>query len=138
MSRAATESLCRGPGLFCCESVQSRCRTATQRVPAPSSWVPIVASMRRIIAPTVLALGLVLAGCGSTSYDAGGAPAPENHAAPEGADGSAAQDAERGESQADRHVIATGDMRVIIGQPRGGRRRHRPARRVAGRLCGDP
>ena len=73
--------------------------------------------MRRIIAPTVLALGLVLAGCGSTSYDAGGAPAPENHAAPEGADGSAAQDAEPGESQADRHVIATGDMRVITDSP---------------------
>jgi hypothetical protein len=81
--------------------------------------------MNRIIAPTLLALGLVLAGCGSTSHDAGSAPAQEQHAAPEGADGSAAQDAEPGaaddaapdEAEADRHVNSTGDMRVITDTP---------------------
>ncbi|WP_019157613.1 DUF4349 domain-containing protein [Brevibacterium senegalense] len=73
--------------------------------------------MKRIIAPVILGLGLVLAGCGSTSHDAGSAPAPEQHAVPEGSDGSAEQDEDPGATEANRQVIATGDMRVITDDP---------------------
>lgn len=83
----------------------------------PSSRGHTVEGMRRIIATLLLGLSLVLTGCSSSSHDAGGARAPEQHAAPEGADGSAAQDAEPGDSASDRQVIATADMRVITDSP---------------------
>ena len=94
-------------------------------LPRPSSREHTVGGMRRIIAPLILALGLILAGCGSTSYDAGGSSAPERHANPDGSDGSAADDSDSGaeqnaapgEAQTDRQVIASGSMRVITDSP---------------------
>ena len=73
--------------------------------------------MRRIIAPALLGLGLLLAGCSSIAPEARDAHAPEQHAGPQGSDGSAVQDADPGGSASDRQVIATADMRVITDSP---------------------
>lgn len=96
-----------------CQRLQNR-HTGPNRL---SSRAPSVSGMKRIIAPVILGLGLLLAGCGSTSHDAGSAPAPEQHAVPEGSDGSAEQDEDPGATEANRQVIATGDMRVITDDP---------------------
>ena len=81
--------------------------------------------MRRVIAPFIVGLCLILVGCGAASREAGDARAPEQHAGPEGSGGSAAQDAQPGpaddaapdETDIARQVIATGDMRVITDSP---------------------
>lgn len=81
--------------------------------------------MRRIIAPLVLGLGLVLVGCDSSSQRAGDAGAPDYSAGSEDAQRSTAQDSdieeprdsEPRDSESARQVISAGDMRVITDNP---------------------
>lgn len=76
--------------------------------------------MRRIIAPLILILGLLLAGCGSGSPHSGDAGAPEPDSVRDGAQSSSVQDSDSAGSagaDGDREIIATGDMRVITDSP---------------------